>query len=87
MVEMSSHLVQDLHVEEEMPTKCGALATTREMEEILRTNPNCLRGVRLDRLRPDLMPGDRLLAELILYRNRLRGMICPAAESRCTAHW
>ena len=70
------------------PTSQETLLTEQQMAETLRSNPRCLLRVRMDRLQPDLMPGDRLLAELLIYRQRLLGIDPSNLEvAQCTAHW
>lgn len=47
--------------------------------------PHCLDEIRLEDLRPDLFPEDRFDAELIIIRDRLRGIEHPELWGKLTA--
>jgi hypothetical protein len=61
----------------------GAQATI----QMYNNDPRALYGVRLGDLRPDLFPSDRILAELILIRDRIEGVEHPELTQKLTAHW
>ncbi len=44
-------------------------------------------SVQLEDLRPDLFPFDRVLAELIIARDLVMGILHPEMEGKLTAHW
>lgn len=52
----------------------------------LAENPHFLEDVDLGQLRPDLFPQDRVLAEMIIARDRLRGIEHPEMDGKLTAH-
>lgn len=57
------------------------------MEGLARRYPDLLEDVRLEDLRPDIFPFDRILAELIIARDRLRGILHPELKGKLTARW
>ena len=65
----------------------GTLAGKEWMSRFLRRFPDGLDGVNLEELEPDLFPMDRVLAEVIIHRDRLRGIEHPEMISKLTARW
>jgi hypothetical protein len=83
----------DTGSDDEQSSAAGALkrwGVTEEtvdgwIAEQLRRDPHLFDDVRLEQLRPDLFPADRVLARIAIVRDRLRGIEHPGWEQRLTA--
>lgn len=57
------------------------------MLSLVQRHGKMLEGIELSDLQPDLFAEDRMLAEMIIVRDRLRGIEHPEMKGKLTAHW